>query len=348
MHCPTLPPFELSYGLDRHRKVEPNVFVIAPRGKRVLVYFTSSGDGDACYVYGVKQRNAVSGGRRVLACFSHILCSGTLIYGMEVPCGSDGTRIVCEDLLWFQGRRVDRESIQNKIPMWSALFSRELGTPPSSRYLELGLPVWTESKSDAMQVAHKSSYPTRGVLGYVSHARGMHPVQLLNVTSRNNTPTERDGALVMEVKAHIEPDTYSLFCQDDRGSRVCIGKAVVSSIETSVMLNRIFRNIRENDNLDLLEESEDDEEFEDIREDRFVDLDRCVRMICRRHERLNAWQPIGKADENAVLANQRSVSQISKSAPARFSGPSTHGSKVKQQTRWKPGESSARKFHRSR
>ena len=40
------------------------------------------------------------------------------------------------------------------------------------------------------------------------------------------------------------------------------------------MMNSLFRTIKENDNLDLLEESDDDEEFENIQIDKFVNLEK--------------------------------------------------------------------------
>ena len=39
-------------------------------------------------------------------------------------------------------------------------------------------------------------------------------------------------------------------------------------------MNSLFRNIKENRNLDLLEESDDEEEFENTSLDKFVDLDK--------------------------------------------------------------------------
>ena len=45
-------------------------------------------------------------------------------------------------------------------------------------------------------------------------------------------------------------------------------------------MNKLFRNIKENNNLDLLEESDDEDEFENEKDDRFVYLDRVFNMLC--------------------------------------------------------------------
>ena len=38
-------------------------------------------------------------------------------------------------------------------------------------------------------------------------------------------------------------------------------------------MNELFRNIKENSNLDLLEESDDEEEFENVNPDKYVYLE---------------------------------------------------------------------------
>jgi hypothetical protein len=64
--------------------------------------------------------------------------------------------------------------------------------------------------------------------------------------------------------------------------------AHIPNYKTSVMMNGLFRNIKENRNLDSLEESDDeDEEFVPL-----VDLNKCVRMACTFNSRFKRWQPV--------------------------------------------------------
>ena len=57
------------------------------------------------------------------------------------------------------------------------------------------------------------------------------------------------------------------------------------------MMNSIFRKINENKNLDFIEESEDEEEFEDMREDKYVDLQKTVQMECIYSTKFKKWIP---------------------------------------------------------
>jgi hypothetical protein len=63
--------------------------------------------------------------------------------------------------------------------------------------------------------------------------------------------------------------------------------AHIPNYKVSVMMNSIFRNIKENRNLDALEESDD----EDEPDDHVLDANKCVRMTCVFNNRFKRWQP---------------------------------------------------------
>jgi len=94
-----------------------------------------------------------------------------------------------------------------------------------------------------------------------------------------------------KVKAALAADTYHLYHPDDNK---LVGTAVVPTYKSSVLLNSLFRNIKENSNLDLLEESDDETEFENIHLDKFVDLEKTILMECVYLKRFQKWQPMRK------------------------------------------------------
>jgi hypothetical protein len=65
--------------------------------------------------------------------------------------------------------------------------------------------------------------------------------------------------------------------------------AHIPNYKTSVMMNALFRNIKENRNLDALEESDDEDEAHTP----LVDLSKRVRMSCTFSARFKRWQPVG-------------------------------------------------------
>ena len=101
----------------------------------------------------------------------------------------------------------------------------------------------------------------------------------------NNTKEKQ-----LYIKPMIEEDSYIVYDENDNN----LGYADISNYKTSILLNNIFRNIKENENLDLLEESDDEEEFENIREDKFVDLDKKILFNCIYNNKFKLWKPISK------------------------------------------------------
>ena len=89
------------------------------------------------------------------------------------------------------------------------------------------------------------------------------------------------------VKPDVRPDTYHL-----SQSGVEIGLACIPNFKCSVMMNRLFRIIKENDRLDALEESDEEEEFENPDPYKFVHLSKTFNMMCEYNRKFKKWVPI--------------------------------------------------------
>jgi hypothetical protein len=91
----------------------------------------------------------------------------------------------------------------------------------------------------------------------------------------------------------IAPDTqndiYYVLRSSDEPITANTMIAHIPNYKTSVMMNAMFRNIKENRNLDALEES--DEEDEALIP--LVDVNKRVRMSCTFSARFKRWQPVG-------------------------------------------------------
>ena len=100
-----------------------------------------------------------------------------------------------------------------------------------------------------------------------------------------------------------------MYCYDNISqSLVHYNIAYIPDFKTSVMMNKLFRNIKENTNLDLLEESDNEDEFENEKEDRFVYLDRAFNMLCSYNYKFKKWVPLKLADKNMKITSLEKVS----------------------------------------
>ena len=68
-------------------------------------------------------------------------------------------------------------------------------------------------------------------------------------------------------------------------------------------MNGLFRNIRENRNLDYIEESDDEEDFEDTRLDKYVDSEKTLVMECVFHKKFKKWVPVRVAPSGCLVVS---------------------------------------------
>ena len=117
------------------------------------------------------------------------------------------------------------------------------------------------------------------------------------------------------IRPNIQNDIYELFVlpsssssRGGGGSRcepIFHNFAHISGFKTSVMMNRLFRNITENERLDTMEESEDEAEFENTEPDKYVTLNKEYIMVCRFNKRFCRWVPIEVVTRGDIITEQQ-------------------------------------------
>jgi aerobic-type carbon monoxide dehydrogenase small subunit (CoxS/CutS family) len=99
---------------------------------------------------------------------------------------------------------------------------------------------------------------------------------------------------VFIVRPNVQNDIYELFVKTARSTAACVfhNFAHIPNYKTSVMMNALFRKIKENVRLDTMEESDNDDEFESTEPDKFVSLKTEYKMVCRLNKKFCRWVPI--------------------------------------------------------
>jgi hypothetical protein len=108
---------------------------------------------------------------------------------------------------------------------------------------------------------------------------------------------------VFQVSADIQYDIYNLFAFGKNNQPVHFGIAYIPTYKKSVFMYNLFRKIRENQNLDYIEESDDEDDFEDTNENKYVDLDKVLLMECFFHNKFKRWIPLRVVDKNTKIVH---------------------------------------------
>jgi hypothetical protein len=103
-----------------------------------------------------------------------------------------------------------------------------------------------------------------------------------------------------KVTASITPDIYNLYILENN-KEIFYDYALIDSYKTSVFMNDLFRKIKENKNLDLLEESDDEEEFENIDLEKYVNLGKSYIIECFYNKKFKKWIPKNLAKNNIII-----------------------------------------------
>ena len=112
----------------------------------------------------------------------------------------------------------------------------------------------------------------------------MQPIQRYS----HAPPIQQPQYRTFIIKPDAQNDIYYVLRSHDEQITSNTMIAHIPNYKTSVMMNGIFRNIKENRNLDALEES-DDEDEENMP---LVDLNKWARMSCVFSHRFKRWQPV--------------------------------------------------------
>ena len=176
---------------------------------------------------------------------------------------------------------------------------------------------WFETKKIMFSSYYKPS--VRGLIARESvPLSARESVPLATVVSRVSAPLatrvkdnihngKQLSNAVFKVTADVQSDIYNLFIYKD-GIEEFYDYAYIPDYETSLLMNKLFRNIKENDNLDALEESDDEDEFENNNADKYVYLERSYKINCRFNYKFKKWTPISMAKETDRIISHNLLS----------------------------------------
>ena len=130
--------------------------------------------------------------------------------------------------------------------------------------------------------------------------------KILQPIIRKKSSQSQLSNAIFHITPDVRSDIYNLFVLNN-GRMDFYDYAFIPDYETSVKMNKLFRNIKENNNLDSLEESDDEDDFQDDRSDKYVYLDRSYKMNCQFNYKFKKWMPISVINTNTNTNTKDSI-----------------------------------------
>ena len=299
------PNVELSYEKNIHKTVpSSNIYLTIPKGKKYFVWFRNWKKYNVCCFMELdRQRKNIQTIFIKNACFDPLLCSGkgTIIYGTLFHINSYAFLNV-EDLFYFKGVNMSISTQYEKLNTLQIMFSNYLKPLMLSKSdVVFGLPLIDTNHGKLIKKIQKLPYSLYCIQHRLLYKRRTFLNERINII--------RNYEFNFTIKATIFPDIYELYYKK-KTELVYYKFACIPDYKTSVYMNSIFRNIKENDNLDRLEESDDEEEFENISDDKFVDLEKSMNFKCVYLKYHNSWKPVMQTED--LICTETDIKKIEK------------------------------------
>ena len=309
------PNVKLCYEKMIHNKVDSDFYVANPYGKKVFIWFTYLHKKNICVIMEITSKKScnISNIYTINVRFDWKLSYGTIFYGTIVK-NSKKVAICIEDILYYKSKNLKDEKFGERLMLLKNFFTNEIVQEKSKQKYVFALPIMDNNFQNFTEKIWKSPYT-------------IYSVQCKNFNDTNKfqhykfSEEQQKSYTSFIVKPEIQNDIYKLYCRngkhgiknkydtgdinidtidfddiDNDSSVTYYDIACIPDYKTSVMMNSLFRDIKENRNLDFLEESDSEEEFENTNIDKFVDLKKNYIMKCVFIPKFKKWKPISICD----------------------------------------------------
>ena len=297
-----LPELKLSYE-NLHKKVSSDMYVLIPKGKKHLVWFTYFEDKKVCVFIEVvpgTQKN-IRDMFIIPQIFEKKIVLGTIFYGTLFSIESRKYFSI-ENIHFYKGKPLENIAEKQKLVLINNILNTEI--KPSiitNDGVAMGLPIITNNFQDAIMACKNLPYKIYSIQNRNNNSK----LQTYNSIKYSDVD-EDDIIIIFAVKPDIQADIYYLYYKNKIGDLEKYDIASIPDFKTSKMMNSLFRNIKENTNLDALEESDDEDDFENMNDDKYVNLDKCVHMECMFNKRTNKYIPV-KVNEKARVISKNDL-----------------------------------------
>jgi len=335
----SFPNIKLSYENIIHNKV-PNSqdFLSAiPIGIKCFVWFSVYNKNNVCCILELNH-NPLKGEKlkgileiKIMSC----CFSSELVYGLgSIFYGTifNNNYFTIEDIFYYKGKNVSQCIWYDKLIYLKLIMRNDIKQVSyNNSFIVFGLPIMKKNLDDINSSINLLPYKINYIQFRNYNKKNdsyilVNKPKLYEKTPYNKLSTKKlyqkpipqqnyekslniRKEIIFKVKPDIINDIYHLYCCDKDNKDMYYDLACIPDFKTSVLMNKLFRNIKENNNLDALEESDDEDEFEDDKIDKFVFLDEIYNMICVYNNKFKKWIPIKVVDskEEIIKYNQLNI-----------------------------------------
>ena len=282
----------------RHMWVRCKHYMLIPKGIKSILWFSYYKDLYVAIIINLNKYNQFEDVKIYPTCFNEeLIYKDTIFLGYEFTINNyNNILFSITDVYFYKGIQIFSLSYEKKFNIMKSFFKndiRQISICKNS--LIIGLPIILDNYKLIYNTINNNSYQVSSVLYIKKYNPKNFGISYHNI--------EENLEAVFKIKADIQNDIYNLYYKEENYDRF-FNIALIKNYKSSVMMNKLFRNIKENNNLDLLEESDSDEEFENIELDKYVNLNKSVTMRCIFNSKFKKWYPVEVSKESIITKKE--------------------------------------------
>jgi len=243
--------------------------------------------------------------------FNCTLATQTLIIATKFNI-SHQTFITFDDIYFYKGNNTFNFSFSQKLQIFDILLNQEITIKPYKHIL-LGLPIISNNYNQLLQNISNLQYKIYAIKFKTSDSKTIknilfsqeityslpyyqnHITQSRNINNISNHSkhvqhVHQSQIKDLFVKPTIDMDTYHAYYNVQCLENDSCGMLHINNLKSSFHMNSIFRKVKENSNLDLLEESDDEDNYQNSYGN--IDPNTPIKITCIFNSSFNKWQPL--------------------------------------------------------
>ena len=285
-----------------------NYYVLKPKGRKAYLWFTYYKKDLLCLLIFVNNYSNIYDDTNELyyyninydkrLCFNNVLLNG--IYFYKNTNKEISHYFILENVMNYNCLNLDKltPNEYNNFTYKLNLYKHVLPFLINTNY-NIYLGIILDNYDSIFKIIYKLNYEIYCVACYSANkylGNFILNIQLSKTINKN----EYNYGYNFKVTASITPDIYNLYILENNKEQF-YEYALIDSYKTSVFMNNLFRKIKENKNLDLLEESDSEEEFENIDLAKYVNLQKSYIIECFYNKKFKKWVPKNLAKTNYII-----------------------------------------------
>jgi len=280
------PNIELFYN-HIYKKVYSYEYLLAiPKGNKSFVWFTNYNNFPVAILINIS--NSYNNYEIINAYTINVQFNNDLTNAIFY-----GTNLIINEKLYFfieelfNYKNIDMNIISNKnsfltkINCINNILKNEIFFSDEKNSIIFGTPLIHNNYSKLLNLIKNSPYEIKEIT-YILNDTVIHSYHRYKNYSESN---------IFKVCKTNQTDIYKLYSNDENQEYKFHSIAFIPNYKTSIMMNKIFNKLKDQNNLDYLEDSDDEDCFENEKENEQKKQENIL-MICKFNYKFEKWIPI--------------------------------------------------------